>query len=124
MSNKLFVGNLPFGLSDGELEDLFKSFGDVTSAKVITDRRSGRSKGYGFVEMANDNIAQEAVNGLNGTEVKGRQINVSFAREQTERREFRGGDRDYSSGGSSGYGGSGDYNDRGSFKSNRSYNEF
>ena len=121
MSNKLFVGNLPFGLSDGELEDLFKSFGDVTSAKVITDRRSGRSKGYGFIEMANDNIAQEAVNGLNGADVKGRQINVSFAREQTERREFSGGDRNYGGGG---YGSNGDYNDRGSFKSKRSYNEF
>ena len=98
MTKKLFVGNLPFGVSDFELEDLFKGYGEVTSAKVIVDRRTGRSRGYGFVEMGTEDLAQQAIEALNGTELKGRPINVSLAREQTE-----GGSRDRS-GFSGGYG--------------------
>ena len=82
MSSKLFVGNLSYKLTDGELEEIFSEFGDVSSAKVITDRRSGRSKGFGFVEMTSDDSARNAVEGLNGKEVKGRQIRVNFARER------------------------------------------
>ena len=98
MTKKLFVGNLPFAVTDFELEDLFKGYGEVTSAKVIVDRRTGRSRGYGFVEMGTEDLAQQAIEALNGTELKGRPINVSLAREQTE-----GGDRERS-GFSGGYG--------------------
>ena len=92
MTNKVFVGNLSFQLSDFELEDLFKGYGKVVSAKVIVDRRTGRSRGYGFVEMDTENTAQQAIDALNGTEVKGRPINVSFAKEQTnDRNSFNSG---------------------------------
>ena len=84
MATKLFVGNLSFQVNDVELEDLFKQYGSVTSAKVIVDRRTGRSRGFGFVEMNAEDQAQQAVEGLNGFEVKDRPINVSFARKQGE----------------------------------------
>ncbi len=112
MTKKLFVGNLPFGISDFELEDLFKGYGEVTSAKVIVDRRTGRSRGYGFIEMGTEDLAQQAIEALNGTELKGRPINVSLAREQTEggsrdRSGFSGG---YSDGGGGGGFGKSNYN--------------
>lgn len=110
MSKKLFVGNLSFQVSDLELEDLFKDFGEVVSAKVIVDRRTGRSRGYGFVEMTQEEVAKEAMEALNGTEVKGRPINVSFAKEQVEGRD----DNRSSFGGSGG----------GGFKRRRNYSEF
>ena len=91
MTTKIFVGNLPFQFSDIELEDLFKNYGEVMSAKVIVDRRTGRSKGYGFVEMNTEEAAKEAITGLNGTNVNGRPINVSFARSQAEERQGGGG---------------------------------
>ena len=91
MTTKIFVGNLPFQVTDLELEDLFRNYGDVISAKVIVDRRTGRSKGYGFVEMNAEDMAKQAVTGLNGTSVSGRPINVSFARSQAEERSDRGG---------------------------------
>ncbi len=102
MTKKIFVGNLPFQLSDIELEDLFKEYGEVSSAKVVVDRRTDRSKGYGFVEMSAEDHAQQAIEALNGTEVKGRLINVSFARTQGENgdrgdRDFSGSDRGYGS---------------------------
>ena len=84
MSKKLFVGNLSFQLTDMELEDLFRQHGSVTSAKVVVDRRTGRSRGYGFVEMDSESTAQQAMEALNGSDVKGRPINVSFAREDQE----------------------------------------
>lgn len=91
MTKKIFVGNLSFQLSDFDLEDLFKQYGEVTSAKVVTDRMTGRSKGFGFVEMGTEDSAQQAVEALNGTEVNGRPINVSFARNQdNEKRSFGG----------------------------------
>lgn len=86
MSKKLFVGSLSFEMTDFDLEDLFKQYGEVLSARVITDRDSGRSKGFGFVEMSSDGSAQSAIDALNGTEIKGRTINVSFARERTDDR--------------------------------------
>ncbi len=84
MEKKIFVGNLSFQVNDFELEDLFKQYGEVLSAKVITDRMTGRSRGFGFVEMASDDGAKQAVEELNGADLKGRPINVSFARKQEE----------------------------------------
>ncbi len=86
----LYVSNLSFRVQDGDLQRIFESFGEVTSAKVITDRNTGRSRGFGFVEMANDDEAQAAIQQLNGKEVEGRQLGVSEARPQTERRDFGG----------------------------------
>ena len=98
MSKKLFVGNLSFEVTDFDLEDLFKQYGEVVSAKVILDRDSGRSRGFGFVEMTSDGSAQSAIDALNGTEVKGRAINVSIAKEKTDDRSsggFRGNKNRY-----------------------------
>ena len=86
MSKKLFVGNLSFEVTDFDLEDLFKQHGEVVSAKVILDRDSNRSRGFGFVEMTSDSSAQSSIDALNGTEVKGRAINVSIAKERTDDR--------------------------------------
>jgi len=114
MEKKLFVGNLPFELSDLELEDIFKDYGEIASAKVIVDRRTGRSRGFGFVEMNTEDGAKNAVEALNGLEVKGRPINVSFARKQAEG-ERSGGGRGFGGGGGRGFGGGGgrrnNYND-------------
>lgn len=82
MSKKLFIGNLPFQVTDFDLTDLFKQYGDVVSAKVVVDRMTGRSKGFGFVEMNAEDSAKQAVEALNGTDLKGRPINVSYARSQ------------------------------------------
>lgn len=86
MSKKLFVGSLSYEMTDLELEDLFKQYGEVLSARVIVDRYTSRSKGFGFVEMNSDDSAQAAIDALNGTEIKGRSINVSVAREKTDDR--------------------------------------
>ena len=93
MSKKLYVSNLAFAMSDSTLEELFGSVGQVVSAKVITDRDTGRSKGFGFVEMSTDAEAADAIEKLNGTEVLGRAIGVSEARPQQPResRGFGGG---------------------------------
>lgn len=80
MQNKLFVGSLPWAVDDQALLDLFSPYGEVTSARVVTDRDSGRSRGFGFVEFTNDEDAQKAVEALDQTEVEGRAINVSVAR--------------------------------------------
>ena len=84
MEKKIFVGNLSFQVNDFELEDLFKQYGEVASAKVITDRMTGRSRGFGFVEMNSEDSAKQAVEALNGADLKGRPINVSFARKQEQ----------------------------------------
>jgi len=89
MSKKLFVGSLSYEVTDLDLEDLFKQYGEVLSARVIVDRNTGRSKGFGFVEMNSDGSAQSAIDALNGIEVKGRPINVSIAREKSDDRGFR-----------------------------------
>ena len=91
MATKLFVGSLPWAIDDQGLEDLFKEFGAVASAKVIMDRESGRSKGFGFVEFDDDDAAKAAMNKLNNTDLQGRTIVVSEARPlepRPPRREF------------------------------------
>ena len=91
MGKKLYVGNLPYSVDDSTLEGRFAEFGTVTSAKVITDRETGRSKGFGFVEMESDDDAMAAIEKLNGASLDGRAINVSEARPQAPR---EGGGRD------------------------------
>lgn len=93
MATKLFVGSLSWGVTDDMLNDFFAAAGTVASAKVIMDRDSGRSKGFGFVEMSSDEEAKKAVDELNGKELDGRAINVSEARprEERPRRDFGGG---------------------------------
>ncbi|AYL98233.1 RNA recognition motif domain-containing protein [Mucilaginibacter celer] len=93
----IFVGSLPFSLGEADLRQLFEAYGEVNSVKIIIDRESGRSKGFGFIEMADDEAGQQAISGLNGSEVKGRSIAVSQAEEKKP-----GGDRRSSGGG---YGG-------------------
>ncbi|WP_406624552.1 RNA recognition motif domain-containing protein [Acidovorax sp. SDU_ACID1] len=80
MSKKIYVGNLPYSVTDSSLESNFSEFGGVTSAKVMMDRDTGRSKGFGFVEMASAEVAQAAISGLNGMSVDGRSIVVNLAR--------------------------------------------
>jgi RNA recognition motif-containing protein len=80
MSNNIYVGNLPWSYRDDELKGLFEEHGDVTSAKVIVDRISGRSRGFGFVEMANGDEAASAIEALNGQEAEGRELKVNEAK--------------------------------------------
>lgn len=82
---KLFVGGLPYAMNDQALNDLFAEFGAVTSAAVITDRNTGQSKGFGFVEMEDDAQAQAAIEALNGKDIEGRSIAVSVARPREDR---------------------------------------
>ena len=104
MGKKLYVGNLSFGITEESLQQLFAQAGTVESATVITDRATGRSKGFGFVEMSSDQEATDAIAKLNGTDVEGRAITVSEARPQAPR-ESRGG---FGGGGSrGGFGGGG-----------------
>lgn len=86
----IYVGNLSFRMSDSELEKTFAEFGEVKSAKVITDRETGRSKGFGFVEMADASSGAQAIEKLNGSEVEGRTLRVNEAkpREERPRRQF------------------------------------
>jgi len=85
VGNKLYVGNLAYSVRDQDLQDAFAEFGAVSSAKVMMDRETGRSKGFGFVEMGSDAEAQAAINGLNGQPVAGRAIVVNEARPREER---------------------------------------
>jgi cold-inducible RNA-binding protein len=80
MSTNLYVGNLSFQTSTSQLESLFADFGEVASAQVITDRETGRSRGFGFVEMKTSDEANSAISGLNGREVDGRQLKVNVAK--------------------------------------------
>ncbi len=98
MSTKIYVGNLPYSVTDSSLRSNFSEFGTVTSAKVMMDRDTGNSKGFGFVEMASAEFAQAAIDGLNGVSVDGRAIVVNLARP----REAGGG-----AGGAGGYGAGG-----------------
>jgi RNA recognition motif-containing protein len=102
MGKKLYVGNLSYGTGDSDLEQLFSEHGEVRSAQVIADRETGRSKGFGFVEMGTDEEAQAAISALNGREVGGRTLTVNEAR---PREEGGGGGR--SRGGFGGGGGGG-----------------
>ena len=85
MGNKLYVGNLAYSVRDQDLQDAFSQYGAVSSAKVMMDRETGRSKGFGFVEMSSDAEAQAAINGLNGQPVAGRAVVVNEARPREER---------------------------------------
>ncbi len=111
MGNKLYVGNLPYGVRDNDLEQAFSQFGSVTSAKVMMERDTGRSKGFGFVEMGSDAEAQAAINGMNGQPLGGRAIVVNEARPMEPRPPrsggFGGGGGGYGGGGRSGGGGYG-----------------
>lgn len=100
MGKKLYVGNLSYGVNSSELQELFSRFGTVESAQVIEDRESGRSKGFGFVEMSSDEEAQAAIQGLNGQEHGGRPLTVNEARPREDRGGGGGG-----RGGRGGYGG-------------------
>jgi RNA recognition motif-containing protein len=106
----LFVGSLPFRLTEAELRELFEAYGEVSSAKIITDKISGRSKGFGFVEMPDDEAAKKAIEELNGSDVEGRAIVVNKAEDKPERKSGFGGG---GSRGGGGYGGGG--GDRGGF---------
>lgn len=101
MGKKIYVGNLSFSVGDDQLMDKFSEFGTVSSARVITDRDTGRSKGFGFVEMDDDGAADSAIQKLNGTEFMGRNMNVSEARPQAPR-EGGGGGRRFGGGGGGG----------------------
>ena len=81
----MYVSNLSFHTADNELKALFEQFGAVSSAKVITDRETGRSRGFGFVEMGSDDEAKEAIKGLNGKDIEGRAMSVSVAKEKAAR---------------------------------------
>ncbi len=107
MGNKLYVGNLAYSVRDDSLLQAFSPFGTVTSAKVMMDRETGRSKGFGFVEMGTDAEAQAAINGMNGQAVDGRAIVVNEARPREERPGGFGGGGGGNRGGGGGYGGGG-----------------
>ena len=115
----IFVGSLPFSIEEADLRESFEAYGAVDSVKIITDKFTGRSKGFGFVEMSNDDEAQKAIDELNGATVQGRAIvvNKSEPKPEGERRSFnnnRGGDsRGGYGGGNSRGGGYGGGNDRG-----------
>jgi len=100
MEAKLYVGNLPYSARDDSLQELFAGAGSVVSANVITDRESGRSKGFGFVEMSNPEEAEKAIQMFNGYSFEGRDLRVSIARPREERP--RGGGRDRRGGGGGG----------------------
>jgi len=92
MGNKLYIGNLAFSVNSENLSQLFTKYGAVESVKVITDRDTGRSKGFAFVEMSTDDAANKCIEDLNGREFEGRAMNIAIAKPQ-ERRESRGGFR-------------------------------
>lgn len=121
----IYVGNLSWNLKDQDLSNLFASHGEVSSAKIVLDKFTNRSKGFGFVEMPNDDQAQAAISALNGTEVDGRNIVVNESRPKPEgggggfkKRSFGGGGGGgFKKGGGGGYnkGGGGGYRDRGGY---------
>ena len=111
MGTKIYVGNLPWRATDAQLSQLFGQHGEVNDAKIVTDRETGRSRGFGFVTMANDEAAQAAIRALNGFSLEGRSLVVNEAREQTGGGggggPRRGGGGYGGGGGGGGYGGGG-----------------
>jgi RNA recognition motif-containing protein len=105
-AKRIYVGNLPWSYSNADLEALFKPYGDVAAAEIIMDRETGRSRGFGFVQMANDADCEPAINALNGSDCNGRPLVVNEARERTPRAGGGGGG---GYGGSRGGGGGGGY---------------
>lgn len=119
MNKKLYVGSLPYSVSEEELKDLFSSYGEIESVRIIMDKATGQSKGFGFVEMMNEDDAQRAIEGLHGKQIGGRTLIVNNARPETPReprgggggggRSFSGGrpERRYGEGGGGGRGNGG-----------------
>lgn len=113
MSMKLYVGNLSFNTTNQDLNELFGAIGTVESSNVIEDRETGRSRGFGFVEMTSEEDGQKAIAELNGKEVDGRQLKVNEAKPQTDRGGRGGGRGNFGGGGGRGnYGGGGGYGGR------------
>lgn len=108
MGNRLYVGNLPYSTTDDSLREAFAAHGEVVSASVVIDRESGRSRGFGFVEMATGEAAQAATAAMNGALLDGRPLTVNEARERTP----GGGGRRFGGGGGGGWGGGGGFHDR------------
>ena len=99
MGSKLYVGGLPYSVTEGRLQELFSAHGTVDSANVISDKFTGQSRGFGFVEMSSNSEAQSAIQSLNGTQFEGRSLTVNEAKPMAKRDNFgggggRGGDRD------------------------------
>jgi RNA recognition motif-containing protein len=99
MSNKLYVGGLPYSVTDGQLQEIFAAHGTVESARVISDKFTGQSRGFGFVEMSSGSEAQQAINSLNGTQLEGRTLTVNEAKPMAQRDNRGGGGRDNRGGG-------------------------
>lgn len=116
MAKKLYIGSLSYNVTDDQLKEFFAQAGNVESAQVVMDRFSGRSRGFGFVEMATEEEAQKAIDSLNGQELDGRAIVVSEARPMGDRPRRTGG-----SGGSGGGFGGGRSGGRGGFSRNRDF---
>lgn len=114
MSTKIYVGNLPWRATDAQLSELFGAHGDVTEAKIVTDRETGRSRGFGFVTMTDDGAAQNAIRAMNGYSLEGRNLVVNEARDQGGGGGGGGGFR-RGGGGGGGYGGGGGGGGRGGY---------
>ncbi len=112
MGRKLYVGNLPYSISEQTIREAFGKCGTVSSVALITDRDTGQSKGFGFVEMSSDAEAQAAIQQLNGTQLDGRQIKVNEAKPKAPGGGGGGGRGGYGGGGGGGYGGGGRGGDR------------
>jgi RNA recognition motif-containing protein len=102
MNNKLYVGGLSYSVTDGQLQEIFAAHGTVESARVIADKFTGQSRGFGFVEMSSGIEAQAAISGLNGTQHSGRSLVVNEAKPQTNRNDNGGGGRESRGGGGGG----------------------
>lgn len=100
MNNKLYVGGLPYSVTDGKLQEIFEAHGTVESARVISDKFTGQSRGFGFVEMGTGNEAQKAIDALNGTDFDGRKLTVNEAKPMASR-DGQGGGRGERNGGRS-----------------------
>jgi len=107
MGNRLYVGNLSFQTAEDVVREVFSEIGEVTDVKVVTDRETGRSRGFGFVTMATDELAQQAIAQLDGTDLDGRSLRVNEAEERRGGRGGGGGGRGGYGGGRGGYGGGG-----------------
>ncbi len=112
MSTKLFVGNLDFKVTENELQDAFAAYGTVMEANLVTDRATGRPRGFAFVTMSSEEEAQKAIDGMNGKDLGGRALTVKVARPREERSGGGGGGRGYGGGGQRGGHGSGGRRDR------------
>lgn len=118
----IFIGSLPYSVKDNDLQGFFEEYGEVSSAKIITDKMTGRSKGFGFVEMSDEAAGKKAIEELNGAELEGRTIVVNEAQERTEKRPGGGGGRSFGGGGGAGGGQRRSSNGGGSSYGKKDYN--